>query len=380
MSLSLEKAFLNKYKIINTIKLLIYKENPFLFEKLDFEDVTVFLEPLLFAYFNSKKGNPFPNETLEGILQGCFLEKEKIKVKYSFNKNDIAFIPEVGYFKKGKRTPYEPILKQGDFEILKEVHPTQEKYFVEFYKGHIVNPNPEHNTVWKAHYEELFESIDIIKKQLPEFYEQLVFANKKIYLHDNSKILNFTSAETLGMLYFYVIGNSNLIYFIEELIHQGSHNYLYYVVHSRKDFFKIDVDNLVMRDFTNQQWDYRTIYGAFHGLFTVTQRVECFDKLLTKNVFSGREKHELLGRLTDQFARYKTGLELLDFNKVYTQKGIKFYNELDKKCESILKKYSKLKSEFDLSNRDLDFRYDDFCKLNSFEGFLKKDQNNYYQF
>lgn len=203
---------------------------------------------------------------------------------------------------------------------------------------------------------------------------------KKIYLHDNPKIINFTTVENLGMLYFYVIGKNNLIYFIEELIHQGAHNYLYYVVHNRKDYFKIDVDNLIMRDLTKKEWDYRNIYGAFHGLYTVTQRVVYFDKLLTKNVFSGKEKHELLGRLADQFTRFRTGLELLDFKEVYTDKGIAFYNELDTKCVSVLKKYIKLKDEFDLSNRDLDFRYDYFCKLNPYEEFLKKDQNNYYQF
>src|SRR5690606_6580498 len=253
---------------------------------------------------------------LEEIFQGYYLEKEKLKILHSYNKSGIAYIPKIGYFKKDITSIYEPILIEGDFEIIKQVHPTQEKYFVEFYKGHIVNQNPEHNSVWKEHFQELFEAINIIKRHLPDYYLQLKFANRKIYLHDNPKIINFTSVETLGMLYFYVIGNNNLIYFIEELIHQGSHNYLYYVVHNRKDYFKIDVDNLVMRDFTNQQWDYRTIYGAFHGLFTVTQRVECFDKLLAQNVFSGREKHELMGRLTDQFARYRTGLELLDLSKV----------------------------------------------------------------
>ena len=49
---------------------------------------------------------------------------------------------------------------KGDFEIVKEVRPTQEKYFVEFYKGHIVNQNPEHNSVWKDYCQEL-----VLKKE-----------------------------------------------------------------------------------------------------------------------------------------------------------------------------------------------------------------------
>jgi hypothetical protein len=312
-------------------------------------------------------------------MQGYFVAKEPLFIQESFNKNGIAYIPHLGYFNKNNEK-LEDILKIDNFEILKECPPVLYNYFVEFYKGHIVNPKPTHHSVWQNNYQELEKAILIIKDHDPHFYEELVFANKRIYLHDNPKILNFASIETLGMLYFYVLGNNNLIYYIEELIHQGSHNYLYYVVHDRKEHFKIDVDNIIMRDLTKQDWDYRNVYGAFHGLFTVTQRVECFDILLSKNVFSGREKHELLGRLTDQFSRFRTGLELLNLEEVYTEKGIEYYNTLDQKCMKILHKYKKLEKEFDLSNRDLDFRYEDFCKLNSYESFLEKNNNKYYQF
>lgn len=369
-----------KSEIINTIKLLLYKASPNIIEKLEFENDIIYVETLLFSYFNNSKNNSVSNETLEEILQGYFTQKEELKLKNSFNRNGVAYIPQIGFFKRGLTENYEPILIKGDFEIVKEIHPTQEKYFVEFYKGHIINQNPEHNSVWEMHYEELFQAIATIKEHVPEFYKELIFANRKIYLHDNPKIINFTSVETLGMLYFYVIGKTNLIYFIEELIHQGSHNYLYYVVHNRKDFFKIDVDNLLMRDFTKQQWDYRTIYGAFHGVFTVSQRVKYFDVLLTKNIFKGREKHKLLGRFTDQFARFRTGFELLNLEEVFTQKGIAFYNQIDKDCASTLKKYEKLAKEFDLTNRYLDFRYEDFCKLNIYEEFLEKEAKGYFNF
>jgi len=368
-----------KIEFTNTIKLLIYKEAPYLLENIDFDDDNIFLEPLLFSYFGAKKENLFSNELLEELLQGYFVEKKELKIAHSY-LNDISYIPNAGYFKKGADKPYEPVLKSGDFEILKELHPVQKRYYREFYKGHILDHNPLFNSAWKDNYEELFEAIEIIKANLPEFYNELAFSNKKIYLHDNPKILNFTSIETLGMLSFYVLGKNNLIYFIEELIHQGSHNYFYYVLQNKNDFFKIDVSNLVMRDYTKQVWDYRDIYGAFHGLYTVTKRVECFDILLSKDVFSGKEKHELLGRLADQFSRFRTGLELLDFDEVYTQKGKDLYTIYDNKCQNILEKYQKLSTYFDLSNRDLDFRYNDFCKLNPIEDFYKKEKEGFFKF
>lgn len=367
----------NKTKIIETIKLLLYKETPTLLEKLDFENENVFLEPLLFTYFNSKKDNLFSTQMLNEIMQGYFVEKESLQLKESFNKEEIAYVPNLGYLdRKGKKV--DDILKIDEFEILKSNHPLLEKYFYEFYKGHIINKNPIHNSAWKENHKEVKQAILIIKEHLSEFYKELVFANKRFYLHDNPKILNFTSIETIGMIYFYVLGKNNLIYFIEEIIHQASHNYLYYVMFNKDEFFKIDSLTAIMRDLTKQDWDYRNLYGAYHGLYTVTRRVECFDILLSKNVFSGREKHELLGRMADMFPRFQTGLELLNLDEVFTNKGKEFYLESTQKCQTILKKYENLINEFDLSHRDLDFRYDEFCLTNSFETFLEKDKQGFY--
>ena len=211
----------NKTKLIETIQLLLYKENLSLLEKENFEDDNVFLEPLLFAYFNSKKNNLFSKDLLTEIMQGYFIEKESLLLKESFNNEGVAYLPNLGYFdKQGNKK--DDILKIDAFEILKYKHPLLEKYFYEFYKGHIVNANPSYNSAWQDNYKELEQAILIIKEHLPEFYNELVFANKRIFLHDNPRILNFTSIETIGMLYFYILGKNNLIYFIEEIIHQAN--------------------------------------------------------------------------------------------------------------------------------------------------------------
>ena len=212
---------INRVKIIEILQILLYKENPSLLEKINFEDDNIFFEPLLFAYFNSKKDNLFSKDLLTEIMQGYFVKKEPLLLNESFNNNGIAYVPNLGYFDK-QNNKVDDILKIDAFEILKHKHPLLEKYFYEFYKDHIVNANPTYNSVWQDNHKELEQAILIIKEHLPEFYKELVFANKRIFLHDNPKILNFTSVETLGMLYFYVLGKNNLIYFIEEIIHQAN--------------------------------------------------------------------------------------------------------------------------------------------------------------
>lgn len=370
-----------QFNIEDILKVLLYKESPKLLEKLDIESNQIFLEPLFFAYFNNKKHSSFSNKVLEEIMQGYFTQKEPLKIEHSYNKNNIAYVPNIGYFKKGEFDPFEPILEIEDIEVVKELHPLMHRYLFEFYKGHITNPNPDYESVWQSYIATLEKALKLLKEHTSDFFKEFQSANRKIFIHNNPKILNFTSIETLGMLYFYTTQKSStLMYFIEELIHQGSHNILYHITFDKKDFFKIDAPNTIMRDLTKQGWDYRDVYGAFHGVYTVYRRLECYDILLQKNVLKEKDKHELLGRLADQFPRFHTGLELLNLDEVYTEKGKTLYLELDKKCESILNKYSRLKNEFDLSNRDLDFRYEDFCKLNSYEDFLEKDKHGFYNF
>ncbi|MEG2078415.1 hypothetical protein [Chryseobacterium sp.] len=365
-------------QIIENLQILLHKEDTTLLEKLSFKENT-FSEPLLIAYFNNKKLGTLSSEILTEIMQGFFIEKEPLKIKNSYNQNKIAYIPNIGYYNHNREL-VEPILEIEDLEVIKELHPLLNRYLIEFYKGHITNPNPEYRSVWENHIATLKNALTLIKENIPDFFKEFHSANKKIFIHNNPRILNFTSIETLGMLYFYATPYATLMYFVEELIHQGSHNILYHITFDKKDFFKIDAPNTIMRDLTKQKWDYRDIYGAFHGVYTVYKRLECYDILLQKNALEGKDKHELLGRLADQFSRFHTGLELLNLDEVYTEKGKAFYVDLDKKCESIINKYVLLKREFDLSNRDLDFRYEDFCLLNSFEDFLIKDKQGFYNF
>ena len=139
---------INRVKIIEILQILLYKENPSLLEKINFEDDNIFLEPLLFAYFNSKKDNFFTKEMLTEIMQGYFVENEPLLLKESLNYDEIAYIPNLGYFDK-KGNKIDDILKIDAFEIVKINHPLLEKYFYEFYKRHIVNANPIHISVWK---------------------------------------------------------------------------------------------------------------------------------------------------------------------------------------------------------------------------------------
>lgn len=355
------------------VRILLYKENPVLFHKLNFEEDNVFLDPLLFAYFNSKKARLFSDELLAEIVQGNFVPRQSLQIKHSYNQNGIAYIPNIGYFKKEANfSPYEPILAIDRFELIKELHPVLEGYLSITDHDRVVDSNPEFNSAWKESYLDLEKAIYVIKEILPEFYKILVAVNKKIFVHDNPDILNFTSMETFGMLYFYFIEGDNTLYFIEELIHQGMHNQLYVLLYNKEEYFKHDPETIWMKDLTGNNWDFRNLYDAFHGVFTVYNRLICFDQLFVSKAFEKRQKHEFFGRFADQFKRFKTGVETIDLEKFLTPKGRCFFEKINAEGNLIIKRYQFLE-KFDLSNREVDFRYKDFCILNPYEDFIENE-------
>ncbi|HXJ99420.1 MAG TPA: hypothetical protein VNJ50_11265, partial [Gelidibacter sp.] len=96
----------NIEELTNTIIILVYKEDRDLIKSLDLECVNIFKDPLLFAYFKSKSSNTFHKAIFEEILQGYFIKKKKLKIIHSFNNKNIAYIPNIGYFKKGEQKPF----------------------------------------------------------------------------------------------------------------------------------------------------------------------------------------------------------------------------------------------------------------------------------
>ena len=73
----------NKAKLADNMKVLLYEEDNLLFNKLDFDNDDIFLEPLLFNYFNT---NPKDRKySLEQILLGYFKKKD-IEAKIYFEQ------------------------------------------------------------------------------------------------------------------------------------------------------------------------------------------------------------------------------------------------------------------------------------------------------
>ena len=343
MILNLELPTESKIDLLETVEVLFYKTNEPLYLKLREYNIN-FLNPLVIAYLNTPKS----------------------KAKLSFEK-------DLNSYNQYLNSTCEYLNK--DFVLYKNIPEFMDYFFFESYRGQVLNQNPEYNSTYGNHNKDLVKALEIISKHLPDFYEQLVCSNNSVFTHDNTKIINFASKKAHGFLSFNTLPENNEVYFIEEFIHQGSHSFLNLVFHNKDIWFLKDVEHVKMSQITPNKNDYRSLFSFIHGLYTVGNRIKCFDVLLRDNIFSDEKKHELFGRMADQVTRFmKGGYDMVDLKEYLTLKGIQFYATLYLKTRDLAHEYSFLLNHFDLSNRDVDFRYHDFCNLNPYNTFVLKEK------
>ena len=89
----------NENYIIDTIKGLLFQENENIFDLINFENDEIYLEPLLFAYFN----NPDANFTLMQVLYGYVnIDKRPQIIDVFSNELDVIYLPNFSYIKTKK--------------------------------------------------------------------------------------------------------------------------------------------------------------------------------------------------------------------------------------------------------------------------------------
>lgn len=371
----LEKIIDCQIEISNTIKLLIYDEDKSIIEKLDLEDDLTFLEPLLFTYFNFRSLKLYSNDFLSELVQGYFIDKKpNFLIKESFN-NNIAYIPNIGYFKRNADKPFEKIkiIDGTKIEVI--------KYSVNLLNNIFLNANDSFinlndviidNLIVEKNMGFLTKALNLIKDNSNEHFKVIEQCCKKILLFktnpENTNSFATINAHGIAFLNVYQ-ENYNTIFFIDDIAHQTGHIILTTLFFNRKSVFRIDENQNIGEILNND--DYRSFYILLHALFTYYTTFLCLDDCLSDKTLSSEEKREAIGRIG--FYVNKCSLDLNNFDKyisyyngienVLTIKGIEVYKMIEKKYSEILKNHKEIKF-FDYKNQPYNFSYSEFIKLN----------------
>ncbi|WP_027393248.1 hypothetical protein [Aquimarina latercula] len=399
-------------ELSDSIRTLIYKKIQKLFDLLDFHDDNVFLEPLLFGFFT---GN-HTKMTLEQILFGYIhQDKRPSEITVFVDKFGVIYLPKLGYLKI-KDLKEKKLLLKWDKERSEISLFSKEKEMICFEFENLlfldsapgielcVYSNPiyteildgweiiERNSIIKynsiPNYREQYndqydylktlkkealliknrleKSFSILKEIAPDQYQKYLQSTKKIFCFNNPFMRGFVTKNIHGTSFFSVESNSNETFFLDEVVHQCSHNVFNAITSNLKEYININ-PSTPLRDLIHidkSGHEVRGFYDAFHGLYTVSTGVRVLTKVFRNYSFDTEIKNELLGRLAIKGTRFRTGIEKIKFEEVLTKEGQEIYTYLDESCYEILSSNTDIFYRYDFSNQPFVYSYLKFKEIN----------------
>lgn len=360
---------------INTIKILLYKEAPHIFEKIDFDNDEIFCSPLLFAFFRHKVINTFTPEEekalLEEFMQGYYVEKpEAYNIAHLYNEEGIAYMPSVGYFKKGENTPFAPTahVKDSSIKILRCATP-----FLKVILDIPLEDQRWDDELYTNRIGQLNNAMDLIRKNVPDQYKLIDQCCEYIYLFntDPNNSNSFASGNALGLAFFNVYQEEyNEIFFIDDIAHQTGHVIMNNLMFSKPTFYKIDQTQAVEEILGRP--DHRNVNILIHALYTYYTTFYCLDECIAANSFEGKLYKEALARIGFYQRKCHTDLQILDvvikhfggLENMLTDKGLKVMKSITNKFEEITQKWGETINAYDFSNQTYNFSFKLFEELN----------------
>jgi hypothetical protein len=375
----IENLIRSQNEITNTLKLLIYKETPLILEKVDFENDNIFLEPLLFVYFNYTKFDIFPPNMLHILMQGYFIDKESSVLHQQIYNNDgIAYIPNVGYFKINDNEPFDRIelIPNTNIEIIKhQINLFDTVFnFIDNEIGNFKIKEIEFNyQLIEKNWVFLTKAFQLIKENSKEHYKLIEQCCKKILLFKTNpeNTNSFATINAHGTAFINVYQSSyKLVFFIDDIAHQTGHIILTSLFYNRKSIFKIDENQNIGKILLDN--DYRSFYTLIHALYTYYTTFLCLDDCLKSNSLNSLEKEEAIGRIG--FYLIKCTIDIKKFNKiisyyngienVLTFNGIEIYKLIFEKYTDINCRRYNTTANFNFTNQPYNFTFDIYLEDN----------------
>ncbi|ADB37672.1 hypothetical protein [Spirosoma linguale] len=368
------KEFYNANQSIlsDTIRMAMYQSDPTLFELLDYDNDSIFLEPTLFCHF------------LSDIDKAVTIPLTQCLVGYISNNNrpdlltvradrfGLINLPNLGYI---RANPFEPFtinsaqLTTGlipnqslpNSTIRLCWHPTDllgHRQAISFYESVEVTA--------KKYQKPLFQAVHFFQTKLPDFWQLIESVTREFVVFSSPpEHHSFAGIMHHGTAYFNVENKPQTpVFFIDDIAHQCGHVIFNALTLDTETYLHVAKD-FPINEFTKASWDTRTVYGAFHGLFTYTTILHSMDSVLeATSALSKVLQHEALGRIG--FYIYKFNIDLTNMNNpsILTEAGMDYHRQFAAGYAYIYQKYQSALAGFKYSNQPYTFQYDLFALLN----------------
>lgn len=360
------------------LRTLIYKTARDWFERLPFEDDTAFLRPTLFAWFT---GND-PDLTLAQLICGHLpAEQRPSSTPVRSDRKGRVFLPGLGTFltehpmssgewiQDGKRG----ILRLGNHYALATFQPemrldahelaiyTQIPAVFEHFFPQPPLAGVEENTRFPIH--ELNVALLDLRHLDPLLYAAIRQVTSSIQLYRSEAPNSFASLSAHGAAFLNVPPDADRISFLDDIAHQCGHILFNAMTLQRQATLAIEPET-PLRAIVPAVGDTRSVYSAFHGLFTYSLILRSLDARLNAPGLSLGERFQTRGRIAFYLTKFHTDLCNLNHARVFTPLGQLYYARFLQTYEAAYARYANSLKDLDLSQQPYVFSWSQFLQDN----------------
>lgn len=343
-----------RLEMIESIRALVTRESPEIAAAMTSAGEDAFLEPHLFTYFLERDTPIGLPQLVIGSLPPS-LRPSGVEVYTDFKGR--AYVPKIGYFCTDERCaslvlschsqPPGYSLHRGDSAVafsleqpwstafvplLRYDDPLLATRFVDIWGT--LTSGTEVDGLGECQVSHISNAAQYLAVYCPEYYESLMRVTRGLVVFRQPMTNSFASLNSHGIAFFNVLHDQDEAFFVDEIVHQCGHIVFNSVTTRRADFIAIDPDG-PLSALSGNLSDHRKIYDAFHGLFTEYMMSRTLRVLDEARVFSGRQAHEVFGRLSFIARKFKRDLGFYAAPGVFTPLGQEFYKHLVDTCDEL---------------------------------------------
>lgn len=372
-------------KIIDVLKGALYRKAETLFNRLDFNNDSLYEEPLLYACIN----HPRFSDWIDSLIMGLSNDKSNLKTVKVPVFNGVLYMPTVGYFyfSEIENRFVEVNFQNNEFifkannQILNytfkkvqnisetieifECNHTLLKSLFRDEKGEITDVIINSKECYKQEYLDNFcNALSKIEKTYPEYCKLIKKYIKKVVFYKGEPN-SFATIQAHGIAFFNVSHGHSEIFFLDNILHQCAHVFFNTLTFDKSELFTIPYNSDLSLFTENNKDKGVVLYDRFHGLFTQTNINICFERCLDQNLYTDENYLEFVAKFTSNMNRFSIAVRKFDKKNKYNKKGLKWFEFFNNTFETVYKKNKKLLLKYDVTNQPYIFDFNIFKKTNN---------------
>lgn len=360
------------------LRTLVYQTAPEWFERLPFEDDAAFMSPYLFAWFTGTS----PGSTLPQMLCGRLPAVQRpVRTPVRSDCKGRVYLPGYGTFSTEQpnasgdwiQNDKRGMLRLGDHYTLATfqpetrldahglvVHTHIPAVFERFFP---LPPLPcaEANIRFPTH--ELNVALHDLRHLDPLLYAAIRQVTSTIQLYRSPEPNSFASLSAHGAAFLNCPPDADRISLLDDIAHQCGHILFNAMTLQRQATLAIDPET-PLRAIAPTVNDMRSIYSAFHGLFTYSLILRSLDARLHTPGLDPGETLQARGRIAFYLSKFYTDLRNLNHARVFTPLGQLYYARFLQTYEAAYARYASSLKDLDLAQQPYVFSWTQFLQDN----------------